>query len=247
MSSLSREQRSVNLLSRYADSTPDVGSNIPEALCRFAFRLGLDESYTPPNDTNDPLERVEGYIQEVVHLFHLTFGHPYDHTGTLGTNLDQLEVMLGIPVLSEKKIKERVDTIRLYNFFIDLRRRMQETESVLTTRRLARRLARMQQREPVRVLSAQKLALLNGISWTHNEMESVTELKRLRARIRHLCFAIVSIRPPEHWTASVISRRIEQSLFRAGFSYGFREDPSLWTSTEVLEARWGAGQGTHEV
>jgi len=215
MSSLSREQRSVNLLSRYADSTPDVGSNIPEALCRFAFRLGLDESYTPPNDTNDPLERVEGYIQEVVHLFHLTFGHPYDHT--------------------------------VYNFFIDLRRRMQETESVLTTRRLARRLARMQQREPVRVLSAQKLALLNGISWTHNEMESVTELKRLRARIRHLCFAIVSIRPPEHWTASVISRRIEQSLFRAGFSYGFREDPSLWTSTEVLEARWGAGQGTHEV
>jgi len=188
MSSLSREQRSVNLLSRYADSTPDVGSNIPEALCRFAFRLGLDESYTPPNDTNDPLERVEGYIQEVVHLFHLTFGHPYDHT-----------------------------------------------------------VARMQQREPVRVLSAQKLALLNGISWTHNEMESVTELKRLRARIRHLCFAIVSIRPPEHWTASVISRRIEQSLFRAGFSYGFREDPSLWTSTEVLEARWGAGQGTHEV
>jgi len=73
--SLSREERSAILLSRYAGHPPDEGTELSEALCWFAFDLGLDESYTPPTDTSvDPLLRLEYYIRNILYLFRGWFG-----------------------------------------------------------------------------------------------------------------------------------------------------------------------------
>jgi len=225
--SLSREERSAILLSRYAGHPPDEGTELSEALCWFAFDLGLDESYTPPTDTSvDPLLRLEYYIRNILYLFRGWFGHPYNKSETLATNLGYLETKLRISIPGGRKVKERVEAITLFHFFIDFN-------------------GPSRNRSPG--LSAQRIAAANGITWTSNETESMAELKNLRTRVRELFTVICDFPPPMNWTVFYISRRIEDCLREGGHSFGFRKGPSLWVDVEVLESHWGGGTGPNEV